>query len=165
MLDACSTLRSEEAPSVGDLSVCIECAAVLVFVVAMELRLATDRDLAGLPAEAAADIKKARELIQRRRYGAQIATMALNAAAWLQAHPGVEVKVQFNYPPEVFLVQPISQALELHSVVANEAGLELIKALWPAAGPIWLAAGRDEPTVAMVRMAIESGSDKVSDKG
>lgn len=74
--------------------------------------------------------------------------MSENARHWRAVNPNHEVLIQFNSPPGVLIIGTISDAVKHHFVTVNEAGLELIKALWP-----W--GGRDEPTVLMVRVVLE----------
>jgi len=78
----------------------------------------------------------------------QIKKMAENAAAWRKANPGRDAKVQFNYPRNVMVVAPISVAIKNGYVSADVAALELIRSLWRQDD-------KTEPTVFMVRMAIE----------
>lgn len=115
----------------------------------MTLRLLAQEEWAGLPPETVRDVNKIREAIAGVRYGEQLEKMADNARAWRAANPEREVKVQFNYPPGVVVIQSISEAVKKSTVSANEAGLELLKALWP-----W--DDRSEPTVLMVRVVLEA---------
>jgi hypothetical protein len=84
----------------------------------------------------------------QQRYVAQIKAMAKNGQTWRVANPDKTVLVQFNFPREILLVAPISTAIKNRLVTVNEAGLELVKALWP-----WDT--KDEPSVLMVRVALE----------
>lgn len=84
-------------------------------------------------------------------YVEQIRQMALNKADWLKRNPAREVLVQFNHPPHVAIIITISEAVAKGFVSTNEAGLELLKALWD-----WDA--DSEPTVTMVRIAMEAGT-------
>lgn len=79
---------------------------------------------------------------------AQMDKMHENATAWRAAHPDTEVKIQFNFPDQVCLIAPISEALKHKFIVTNEAGLELIKALWPMDVV-------SEATVLMVKIILE----------
>lgn len=83
------------------------------------------------------------------RYELQLGKMLVRRNAWLANHPEAEVLVQFNFPRTVCVVACISDAIEKKFVSANEAGLELIKALgnWGQ---------RDEPSVLMVRVILEA---------
>jgi hypothetical protein len=94
-------------------------------------------------------VRRLRELEHLgQAYAQQCEAMAENARRWREANPNRETVVQFNRPPKVLIIGTISDAVKHHFVTANEAGLELIKALWP-----W--GGRDEPTVLMVRVVLE----------
>lgn len=75
--------------------------------------------------------------------------MARNAEAWRKANPDAEALIQFNFPPKVAVIAPISEAVRLKVVVTNDHGLSLLKALWP-----W--EDRYEPTVLMCRAVLES---------
>jgi len=81
-------------------------------------------------------------------YEAQLNAMLANARRWRAANSEKEALIQFNFPPQVAMIAPISAAVGSGFVSANAAGLELIKALWP-----W--DGEDEATVMMVRAVIE----------
>lgn len=78
----------------------------------------------------------------------QMQAMYENANKWRSENPTKEAMIQFNIPPKIFLCAPISNAIRDGFVSTNEAGLELIKALWP-----W--DNQREPTVAMVRAVLE----------
>jgi len=82
-------------------------------------------------------------------YVSQIVAMAGNGREWVKDHPGVDVKVQFNFTSRVFLIQPISEAVKMRMVSCNQAGEELLQAMWS-----WEAV--DEPTVMMCKMALEA---------
>lgn len=86
---------------------------------------------------------------QGQRYIKQLDAMLLNRKRWTQANPEKEVKIQFNYQKKVFVISPISDAVAKKLVVANEAGIELLKALWP-----W--DDTYEPTVFMVKLVLEA---------
>jgi hypothetical protein len=75
--------------------------------------------------------------------------MAERAKAWRAANPNRTAKVQFNFPPGVCVIAAISLAVERGFVSTDEAGLELVKELWP-----W--GDRSEPTVLMVRVVLEN---------
>ncbi len=144
-----------KAPGPGDFSVCIGCAQVLRYEPDMTVRNA-------LPEELTAELDlPSRRLIHRAlrvitdellgaQYRRQLETMLANKKAWLKLHPEAEIKVQFNFPPSVCLVAPISAAIKDSYVSANEAGLDLIRALWPSH-----YTSRREPTVLMVRTVLE----------
>lgn len=87
------------------------------------------------------------------QYARQIEGMNAKFQEWRTANPGRDLKVQFNFPRNVMLVQPISDALRMGTVTANEAGVEAIKAMHP-----W--GGLTEPTVFMVRVALEHEPEK-----
>lgn len=84
----------------------------------------------------------------RKEYVEQLMQMAENGHRWRLANADREARVVFSYPTSVALIAPISEAIENNFVSVNEAGLELVKALWP-----W--EGDREPTVLMVRAALE----------
>lgn len=142
-------------PQAGDLSICSFCAGLLVFGPDLKRRKLEEQDWVALPmdlkmavmaAKGAVLARSSHWLEKRKR---QIAQMLSNRKRWVAAHPAVEVKVQFNFPSNVALVQPISDAVAMKSVTCNAAGLELLKALWP-----WDS--DDEPTVLMVREVLEN---------
>ncbi len=91
-------------------------------------------------------------------YEAQLKTMIDNAERWRNAYPEKIVLIQFNFPPQVAVIAPISDAVKAGVVTANDAGLELLKALWP-----WDA--YDEPTVLMVQAVIEFEEIKPPTRG
>jgi hypothetical protein len=82
------------------------------------------------------------------QHAKQTAIMAQNVRHWRAANPNRETVIQFNIPPGVLVISSISDAVTHHYVSTNEAGLELLKAMWP-----WGV--EDEPTVLMVRVALE----------
>ena len=87
-----------------------------------------------------------------KEYHEQVMTMADLARDWREKNPDREARVQFNFPKEIFLITPISNAVQNRFVVTNDAGLELIKALgeYGQSG---------EPTAFMVRLALEYRSE------
>lgn len=85
-----------------------------------------------------------------KEYLRQLETMLENANLWRKRNPHREALIQFNCPPNVALISPISTAVENHFVSTNEAGMELLKALWPR----W--DDRTEPTVMMCRCVLET---------
>lgn len=87
-------------------------------------------------------------MTNRKEYAEQLMQMAENGHRWRLANPDREARVVFNYPTSVALIAPIREAIDKNFVSVNEAGLELVKALWP-----W--DGDTEPTVLMVRAALE----------
>lgn len=155
----CATVVDGDAGSVspGDFSVCIGCAAVLRYTPDMTLREASQKELqSDLDTEQLKTIARAQlaigEIKQReegKQYSEQLEAMLANKRRWILENPGGEVaKVQFNYPANICLVAPISEAIKNSYVSANPAGLDLIKALWP-----WQ--DEREPTVMMVRVVLE----------
>lgn len=86
---------------------------------------------------------------QQRRYAAQLDEMDRRAKAWREANPGREAKVLWNFPRDVWIAVTVSEGIRLKLVVPNDAGIELIKALWPLGDPY-------EPTIGMVRAVLES---------
>jgi hypothetical protein len=87
----------------------------------------------------------------QKQYADQITEMARRAKAWKEENPGKVVRVQFNYSRRIFMIAPISEAVKDHFVSCNEAGLEMVKAMWP-----W--DDLHEPTVTMVKVALELAS-------
>lgn len=89
-------------------------------------------------------------------YGAQLDAMLVRATAWRKANPSKEVRIQWNFPKELLVVAPISEAIKKHFVSANAAGLELIAA-------IQSPTDRDEPTVLMTRVVLEHEDVRIHD--
>jgi len=152
-------MRDHEKPSPGNLTVCGYCASLLEYTDTLELRAYTQADFEKLDEATRVHVERVRLHIlmanQAKRgpassdaYVQQVQKMSENAAKWRLDNPGREVKVQFNNPQKVFVSAVISEAIRTHLVSVNDAGLELIKAMWP-----W----KDdrEPTVFMVRLALE----------
>ena len=84
----------------------------------------------------------------QQEYVDQIREMGRRAKAWKEKNPHRVAQVQFNYSRKIFLVAPISEAVKEHIVSCNEAGLEMVKAMWP-----WDV--KSEPTVTMIKIALE----------
>lgn len=78
--------------------------------------------------------------------------MIRNARAWVAAHPGTDAAIQFNWPPRVGLIAPISEAVKERFVSTNPAGLELLKAMWRWDVP-------SEPTATMCRFVMDHLDD------
>jgi hypothetical protein len=78
----------------------------------------------------------------------QVQTMMDRAVEWSNNNPDKVAKVQFNYPPTIAVIAAISDAIDQKFVSCNDAGLEMIKAMWP-----W--GDEREPTVIMVKIALE----------
>jgi hypothetical protein len=93
-------------------------------------------------------MNKKKVLKAQENYGAQLKQMYERAQKWRAANPGLTAKVQFNFPPTVTFACPIRVALEQGIVSVNDAGLDLLKALWP-----WHV--KDEATVLMCRAVLE----------
>ena len=83
-----------------------------------------------------------------QEYLTQIEAMAQKAKRWREKHPNAWAKVQFNFPPTVGIIMTITEAIQCGFVSCNDDGLSLITALGP-----W--EDKDEPTVTMVRAALE----------
>ena len=81
-------------------------------------------------------------------YQNQIIAMARGIVRWTAAHPELDAKVWFNYPENVSVVGGIDEAIAMKFVSANEAGLRMLKELWP-----WDR--EDCPTPTMVRIALD----------
>ncbi len=79
------------------------------------------------------------------RYERQLAAMRERAKAWMNDNRGAVVQIQFNFPPDLGVIAPINDALQMGFVSANFWGLELLRALLPF-----------QPTVIMVRAVVES---------
>lgn len=84
----------------------------------------------------------------KEEYIRQIAAMIGNRKAWQAANPDREALIRFNIPDDIGVIATISDAIEKGLVIANDAGRDLINALWEQGG-------NDEPTITMVRLAIE----------
>lgn len=148
-LDAATSATGAGDPSPGDLTVCVRCAAVLVFTSEMAHRKFSEEETQGLDPETRALVVKAQQAIMWVQYEEQLQTMRQRARDWLAAHPGADVRVQYNYPPHVAMVTTISEAVKKHIVSASPDGLALMEALWP-----WDDC--KEPTVNMVRTVLEN---------
>lgn len=92
-------------------------------------------------------------MTKAKEYARQLDKMYANAQRWLKEHPDTEVLISWNFPPQVALIAPISDAVKEGFVRTNPAGLELLKALWPT----W--DDETEPTVLMCRVVLEMGHD------
>lgn len=142
-------------PAKDDCSMCSQCGTFLKFDDHLNLVELTGAEFVKLDA-------KDRELMQLihtaweashdpakdKNWTEQVKKMSENAKAWRKANPGRDAKVQFNYPRNIMVVAPISVAIKKKYVSADIAGLELIRSLWRQDD-------KTEPTVFMVRMAIE----------
>lgn len=128
-----------DPPKPGDVAICAQCIEPSFFDEQLRPRKPTLRE----SAEMADD-----PFIRKAQYATQITAMIIRGKNWLKEHPGQDVKIQFNIPPKVGLIQAISEAVKTHSVSTTPAGLELLKALWE-----WDTV--KEPTVIMCRVAIE----------
>lgn len=97
-------------------------------------------------------MKKARAHFEdpenKRKYTAQLEQMTANGRAWLQEHPGADIRIQYNYPPQASFIAAISVAVNDKLVIANGPGMELLKALAPWDNEM-------EPTVNMCRTVVE----------
>lgn len=146
-LDQTTCLADRETPEPGDLTICIGCAEVLEFGPDMALHITDSKHL---DADYQESIKMAQERIrkmnEKKRYEAQLNEMLANARKWRKANSNREALITF--PAQVCIIGPISLALKHNVVRSNEAGLELLKALWP-----WDR--KDEPTVLMCRIVLE----------
>jgi len=82
-------------------------------------------------------------------YEAQLGEMLLNARKWRALHTGQVPEINFVAPSGAFIIGIISDALKAGYVKTNEAGLDLLKALWDWNLPT-------EPTVAMCQAVLEA---------
>lgn len=87
-------------------------------------------------------------------YIQQCGTMLANALKWKEENPHTEAVITYHFPPDTTVIGPISDGVEQGFVRCNEAGLSLIKALWP-----W--DDRYQPTINMVRAVLDALVDKV----
>ncbi len=143
-LDASTAItgQMDHAPQDGDFCICINCVEALEMA-GGKLVLVTEAREAELSAED-------RQNLTGMRYAMQVGIMAYNAKEWRRKNPGRTALVQFSSTERVAVIGPISDALAQHFVSTNEAGLELLKAMWPR----WDSDSR-EPTVFMCKMALE----------
>lgn len=74
---------------------------------------------------------------------------SIKASKWIEEHPGVDAKVQFNYPEGVFLAALPQDAIEQKYVTVDEAGMDLLKAMGA------FDERNDAPSISMVRFALE----------
>lgn len=78
--------------------------------------------------------------------------MTDNGRAWIKAHPEAHPQITFTVPmivgKQVAIVGTVEDSVELGYIKCDEAGLELIKALYPWGQP-------ETPTYAMVKEVIE----------
>jgi len=88
-------------------------------------------------------------------YVQQIQSMVAKARKWLDEHPGVDAKVQFNFPRNVMMIAEVGRAIKNGVVTANESGKELIAAICEGIDP------DKEPTVLMLRLTIENVFEKL----
>jgi hypothetical protein len=161
-IDAQTCLGRDKAlPSSGDMSLCIGCGQFMQYGANLKLEILTDEEFFKLKPEAQTVLLAALAAWQsvknpKQQHGwmAQIKKMSENCREWRKLNPGRDAKVQFNYPRNVMLATSISQAIKQRYVSADIAGLELIRSLWRQDD-------KTEPTVFMVRMAIEM-SDTVA---
>jgi hypothetical protein len=88
-------------------------------------------------------------------YAQHIAAMADKINTWRRANAGLAeaAVIQFNFPKTIMLIATIGDGLEKHFLYANGPGLELLKAIggWEK---------DNEPTVLMVRVALELADDR-----
>jgi hypothetical protein len=84
-----------------------------------------------------------------KEYFDQIRQLSLKAMAWMEAHPGVQAKVQFNYPDGVFLAAVPKDAIDHKYVTADSAGMDLLKAMGALDDDI------KGPSISMIRFALE----------
>lgn len=74
---------------------------------------------------------------------------SLKAAQWIRDHPGIEAKVQFNYPEGVFLSALPHDAIDQKFVTVDGAGMDLLKAMGA------FDERKDAPSISMIRFALE----------
>jgi hypothetical protein len=84
-----------------------------------------------------------------KAYYEAIAVCSRKARKWMEEHPGVEAKVQFNYPDNTFLSAVPEDAVSKGYVTVNEAGALLMQAMG--------AFDNDPkaPSISMIRYALE----------
>lgn len=159
VLDMADCLSKDSAtPKPGDISLCNNCWEPMEFgedLTHLPLSEATIAELGTAKMETLRALKlkiakaKNSDTEMGAKFEAQCQKMYENFLQWRKDHPDAEVKVQFNYPPHVCVIGPISAALDNKLVSANEDGLALLKALWP-----WN--DQSEPTVNMCRIVLEN---------
>lgn len=86
------------------------------------------------------------------RYAAACNDMWVRSVQWRTSpeHIDKEAKIQFNFPPYVAVIAPISEAIKHGLVTGNAEGLDLIKFL---CAEHWEKS--TEPTVLMIRAVLE----------
>lgn len=84
-----------------------------------------------------------------KEWFAAIRECSLKASQWIEDHPGMSAKVQFNYPEGVFLSAVPQDAIEHKYVTVDEAGMDLLKAMGA------FDEQRDSPSISIIRFALE----------
>jgi hypothetical protein len=85
-------------------------------------------------------------------YLKQIETMSRDARSYLVTHPTEEILVSYNFSNAALMIYPITEALKEKLVTVNDAAQRMFQALG------WLEDRPDEPTILMVRAALEIAS-------
>lgn len=154
--DTQTALDDKGNPRDGDINVCIGCGEAFEFHGGTVVKL-SEEAFKALARENQAKVRLAQAMIVGRNkagtpegYNAQMKVMMYRARCWRWANPHKAVKIQFNVPSQVFVIQSIGEALKYHIVVTNGEGKDLIDYM---ISPFPDAA---EPTVAMVRAALEA---------
>lgn len=143
--------ESGAGPFPGAWTICLYCGSILRFDDRLAVRLATADEVRALDEPSKKLLRIAKQCSQRyqaEKYEKQLQLMKARADEWRRLNPQREAKIQFNFRTDTAVICPISQAIAKHYVSVNDAGRELIAALWPEGG-------RDEPTILMIKAVLE----------
>lgn len=89
------------------------------------------------------------------QYRASVLKLINGLRAWRGAHPNVEALVQIKRPRGIVIAASLSDAYAKGFILANPAGVEMLRSVGMDPSP----ENKGEPTLLMLEMALEAGSN------
>lgn len=145
-------------PGPGDMSICVECGALLLFDEQLKLIPCTPEREAELKSDPSSwqKIEEARYHIHGRNYGRKCEAMLTDYQQWLATHPDLPVLISFKIPDKVFVAGALVDALKEGFIVVDDNGKRMLQELG------WLDDTPDMPSLAMVRAVINHAHGSTS---
>lgn len=140
----------DPTPEPGAISICFQCAALLMF----------DEQLREVPIseQAVAELKEtgqwkeiqiAIEHVRAAGYGRTCQRMVEDYKKWRAAHPKTSVLINFRIPKGAFVIASLEDALKSGTLVVDYNGKRMLREMG------WLENKRTMPTLAQVKAVIE----------
>lgn len=149
VMDRATGVGHDRRPKPGDLTICIGCAAVLIFQIDLGLKEVDEVYLRRrIPKEGREEIGRVRAAVLRRNYEDQVIDMAAHVRDYRARHGDQAIVYVLQAPKHVGVIGTLGDVLEHGILGGSPAAQDLARELverYPGREPTWL----------MLRAAIE----------